>query len=39
MENPSSKHANVANAIVTQDYSGQDAGRKRTALESLALRL
>ena len=39
MENPSSKHANVANAIVTQDYSGQDAGRKRTAVESLASRL
>jgi len=39
MENPSSKHANVANAIVAQEYSGQDAGRKHSAVESLALRM
>ena len=29
--------ANVANAIVTQEYSGQDAGRKQSAVESFAL--
>lgn len=39
MENPSSKHAKVANAIVTQEYSGKDAGRKHSAVENLALGL